>query len=112
MDLLAMLQGLMAQLQDAAVALEAAKKASYDEGFAAGVASMGAGDKIYTQAELDAKIQEATLPLQEKIASLEAMLAGVDAKIADAVAAAKQEIMAKLQEIDAMEDAKIAEIFA
>lgn len=105
---------MQAQAVDAAAALEAAEKVGFDKGFVAGVASVG-GDKIYSQAEMDAKILEIASSFKEKVAMLEAQIAENDAKmaqaVADAVAAAKAEIMAKLQEIDAMEDAKIAEIF-
>jgi len=56
--LLASLADLQAKLADASAALVIEKKLSYDEGFAAGVASVQAGDpaKVFTQADLDAAV--------------------------------------------------------
>ncbi len=66
MDVLVLLQNLVAniaalqvQLQDAEAALVAEKLNSYNEGFAAGVASVPVGDpeKKYSEAELQAIVQ-------------------------------------------------------
>lgn len=108
MDLVALLNSLVAniaalqaQLVDAQASADALAKAKYDEGFAAGVASVGGSDKIYSQAELDAKIAEAVLPLNEKVASLEAKIveieAGIEVKVKDAVAVFKAELLAKYE---------------
>lgn len=106
MDLLALLQDLVVKLQDAQVALEAVAKQKYDEGFAAGVASVGAGDKIYSQVEVDAML----LPLNEKIAQLEAQVAEVPAQIAEAVKLVKQEIAAKIKDAQVDDLALAAEL--
>lgn len=117
MDLLALLQGLVAQLAalqtqlaDVPAALEAAKKLSYDEGFAAGVASVPVvlpSDKIYSQDELDAKIQEALQPVQAELDSVKAQMVDmqvqIDQKIADAIAAFKADLLAKYQDQQVVE---------
>ena len=115
MDLVALLNGLVAniaalqaQLVDAQASADALAKAKYDEGFAAGVASVGVSDKIYSQAELDAKIAEAVLPLNEKIAlldakvlELEALVVSADAKLVEF----KQMLLAKYEEAQVAESA-------
>lgn len=117
MDVLALLQGLLsqlsalqAQLADAEAALAAEKKAAYDLGFSEGVASMQS-DKIYSEADLQAKLAEAVLPLQVKIQELEAALVGIDEKVAQEIAKVKAELLAKLKEIDAIEDAEMEKLF-
>lgn len=109
MDLLALLQGLVAsvsalqaQLADAEAALAEAKKLSYDEGFAAGIASVGTGnDKIYSQAELDAQVAAAREGLQLQITDLQSQLdalkAEVDSKVATAVSEAVAALKAQLK---------------
>lgn len=81
--------------------LAAEKQASYDEGFAAGAASVGS-DKIYSQAEVDAMLAPLQAELDGVKAELEALKLDIDAKIeaakADAVAALKAELKAKYDE--------------
>jgi len=55
MDIVGKLQELAAIVESAKADAEVFAKAKYDEGFAAGVAASG-GDKIYSQAELDAAL--------------------------------------------------------
>ena len=101
------LLGLVEDVKVEAAALEAALpaelKAARDAGFAEGVAQTGV-DKIYNQAELDAKIEEATaalkLQLDEsalKISELEAKVGEIDAKVAEAVAAMKADLLAQYE---------------
>lgn len=116
MDLVQILQGLIASLQgasdqivalqaqlaDAQVSADALAKSKFDEGFAAGVASVLPNvDKIYSQAELDQKVSEAVLPLQEQIVSMQAQLDAVpsviDMKVGEALAAFKAELKAKYE---------------
>jgi hypothetical protein len=97
-DLVTKLSELQAQLAEASFALEGAKKVSYDEGFQAGIASViipviPSSDKIYSEAELQAKIAEAVLPLQ---AQLDAM----PKAIVDAVAAVKAELLMKYSDLE------------
>lgn len=102
-NLVANIASLQAQLADAQKAADDLAKAKYDEGFAAGVASVGPGDKIYSQAELDAIV----LPLNEKIAALELTVnelsASIPVKIAEAVAAFKAELLAKYEAAQVVE---------
>lgn len=73
MDIIALLNGLVIQLEalklqiaDAQGALEAEKKASYDQGFADGFASVEAGDpeKKFSQADLDQAVSAAIVSLK------------------------------------------------
>lgn len=114
MDILAQLQALVglitelqAKLVDAESALAESVKAAYDMGFTDGVASVPpvVSEKIYTQEELDAKIQEALLPLQTKVEELEVVVAGLDQKVADGVAMVKAELLAKYNELQVAETA-------
>lgn len=102
-NLVANIASLQAQLADAQKAADDLAKAKYDEGFAAGVASVQPSDKIYSQAEVDAIV----LPLNEKIAALELAItdinATIPAKIAEAVAAFKAELLAKYEEQQVVE---------
>jgi hypothetical protein len=112
-EILVLIADLQAKLADvdAFVALE--KQASYDKGFADGVASVVVpppSDKLYSQEELDAKIQEAVLPLQAKIAELEVVVAGIDQLVADKLAAFKADLLEKVKSIDAIEDASLEEL--
>ena len=66
MDLLKQLQDLIALVASFPDQLVAEKKASYDEGFAAGAAAAGI-DKIYSQADLDAKVAEAVAAKEEEL---------------------------------------------
>lgn len=132
MDLLKLLQDLVAnvaalqtQLADAEAGLAQAKQLSYEEGFAAGVASVGA-DKIYSQAEFDAAVMEMKAEMMAQIEGLtqelavakgeiEALRAGVEAQVADAVAKIKAEIMPLVEALvakDAEEDAARGELLA
>lgn len=106
MDLLLMLQELVAKLADAAAALEVAKRASYDEGFAAGVASVGGNPDVkFTQADLDAAVASAVAPLNEQIAALQAQVDGIPAVVADAIAAFKAELAQKYADQQVVESA-------
>lgn len=105
MDLITLLNNLVAsiatlqlQLADAQAALDAEKKASYDKGFADGVASVNpSSDKIYSQAELDAKLAEALLPLQLKIEELEKKVTELEIAQDAKVNAFKAELLAKYE---------------
>lgn len=93
---------LQLQLVDAQASADAFAKAKYDEGFAAGVQSVIPNvDKIYSQAELDQKVSEAVIPLQEQIAGMQAQIDAVpsviDSKVAEAVAAVKADLVAKYE---------------
>lgn len=107
--LLESLNALQAKLADAEQAAEELAKAKYDEGFAAGVASVvpPVGDKIYSQAELDLAVESAVLPLQEQITMLQGQVDGipalVDAKVIEAVALCKAELLAKYEAQQAAE---------
>jgi hypothetical protein len=115
MELLVLLQELAAKLADAQAALDLEKKKSYDEGFAAGVASVLPGtDKVYSQEELNAAVLAAKEGLQLEIDSLKAELevakadleklkADLDVKVEEAKAALKVELLAKLDAQQAAE---------
>lgn len=95
-DLIANLADLQAKLADAEASLAAAKQASFDEGFAAGVASVPvSGDLKFSQADLDAAVAAAVGPLNDQIAAMQAQLDGVPGQIADAVSALKAELAQK-----------------
>lgn len=109
-DLVATIGALQTQLSDVPQALEAAKKASYDEGFVAGVASvptapteptLPVSDKIYSQVECDAKILEAVSAVQAELdavkAELEVVKGSVDAKVSEAITAFKAEALEKVK---------------
>ena len=99
-SLVANIAALQAQLVDAQASADALAKAKYDEGFAAGVASVGGGEKIYSQAELDAKIAEAVAPLNVKIAELDAKVAELSAALvaeAGKLVAFKADLLAKYE---------------
>jgi len=112
MDLLKMLSDLseaITAMQAQIAAADEVAKAKYDEGFAAGVKSMQAphSDKIYSQAELDAKVEEVVAPLIEQIEALkkdiEAAKAEVQPKIDEAILAFKAELLAKYNEQQVVE---------
>jgi len=103
-DLVANIAALQTQLADAQASAQALADAKYKEGFDAGVASVvipevPVSDKVYSQAELEAKIAEALLPLQEKLVELQAQVEAVPAQIEqaklDAVAQFKAEFLEK-----------------
>lgn len=101
-ELVANIAALQAQLVDAQASADALAKLKYDEGFAAGVASVVAppSDKIYSQAELDQKIADALLPIQ---AELEAVKASIEPKVAEALAVFKADLLSKYQEQQVVE---------
>lgn len=76
-------------------------KASYDAGYAAGLAAASGSDKIYSQLEVDAKIAEAIAPLQFQIndlgMKLDAAIADKDASIAQALIDLKASLLAQLE---------------
>lgn len=100
MDLLALLNGLVAQLADAQKAADDLAKAKFDEGFAAGVASVPVSDKIFSQADVDALLA----PLQAQITDLQAQVlalqGSIDQKVSDAVAAVKTDLLQKYQALE------------
>ena len=102
-DMIANIQALQTALADAEVAVAVEKQKSYDEGFAAGVASVPVDDGAtpFSQADLDAAVSAAVEPLNAQIADLSAQLQaaqnGLPAQIADAVAALKMDLLAKYE---------------
>lgn len=82
--------------------IESEKQAAYDEGYAAGVSTQGS-DKLYSQAELDAKIQDAILPLQEEINVLKSQIVDVEVVKSEAKAELKAELLAKYEEQQVVE---------
>lgn len=111
MDLLAMLQGLISQLAslqsalaDAQAQLDTEKKASYDEGFAAGVASVPATPGGFTQEQVDAAVLMALEPVKAELegvkAELEAVKSSMQSSIDAAVAAVKADLLAKYKEME------------
>ena len=126
MDLQAILEaieGLKSQIitlqEEAEAKLAQVAKEEFDKGFAAGVASVtGNGDKIYSQAELDAKVSEEVMKAVEPVAAeleasksqimaltaeLEALKAGLPVQLEEAKKAIKAEILAKYQAQQAAE---------
>lgn len=113
-QLKANIEALTAQLADTEAAVNEAKLVAYNEGFAAGQASVST-DKIYSQEELDQKVLEAVdaakaemassleasqakvAELELKVMDLEAVVAGMDAKIAEAIAAFKADLLAQFE---------------
>lgn len=99
------IEGLKTQLADAQAALDVASKQSYDNGFAAGVASVA--DKIYSQVEMDAAIEAAVAPLKLEIEAMkleiEALKLQVEEQGKAAVAAFKAEMLAKYEEMQVVE---------
>jgi len=101
------LRELQAKLADADQAAQDLARSKYEQGFAAGVASVSipVSDKIFSQAEVDAMV----LPLQESILSLQSqidqMQAQIDAKVSQAVAAFKAELLAKYEAQQVVESA-------
>lgn len=106
-QLKATITDLQLKLADTDAAIVEAKKAAYDEGFAAGVASVviPPSDKIFSQEELDAAVMAAVAPVQAsldealvKIADLETKVGEIDMKVAEAVAAMKADLLVKYEE--------------
>lgn len=120
-QLQATISALQSQLADTETAIAEAKKAAYDEGFAAGVASVPAGDKLYSQEELDAAIAQAKVELEAingdlmvqldgvkaQVVALEAtvadLTASIETKVSEAMAAFKADLLAKYQSAQAAE---------
>lgn len=119
--LLQTIESLKAQAADAAALVEVEKKASYEKGFADGVASVPVSDKLYNQAEVDAMIASATEPLQMKVTDLEAGMAelseqlkvmaeSVDAKVAEGIEKWKEGYRAALAEIETLKNEMSAKV--
>lgn len=116
-QILALIASLQQQVVDAQAAsaaeIEAIKaesllkeQAKYDEGFAAGVLSMSSGgEKIYSQVELDAKLEEVKVPFLQKVAELEAKNLELAAKVEEL----ELSIPVKIQEAVEL---KVAEVVA
>ncbi len=98
------------EIDSMVMSLEAELKAAEDKGFDLGVAQAGipAGDKIYTEADLQAEKELAVKPFLEQVASLEAKVvelankvleveASVQPKIDQAVAAKQAEMVADFE---------------
>lgn len=110
MNLAEILSALLVQIADAEAAATKLAKENYDKGFADGVASVPVvpeDDKIFSQAELDQKIEEAVSPFRVEIeqvkAELESLKADVPQQIDAAVAAFKAELKAKYEAAQASE---------
>lgn len=107
MELVTLLQNLSTtiaslqlQLVDAQAALDVQVKASYDKGFAEGVASVvlpPASDKIYSQAELDKVLAETVGPLQEQVNGIPAL---VDQKVVEALTQFKTDLLVKIVDLE------------
>lgn len=102
---------LQAKLMDAQAALDLEKKASYEKGFADGVASVPVqpiSDKIYSQAEFDAKLSEGLAALQMELdgvkAQFESLKGSVDAQIKSAVDAKLGELKAAYDAMQVIEN--------
>lgn len=70
------------EIDSMVMALEVELKAAEDKGFDLGVAQAGipAGDKIYTEADLQAEKELAVKPFLEKVAALEVTVAELQAE--------------------------------
>ena len=103
--LVASISELQAKLSDAQVAADELAKVKYEEGFAAGVASVSIppSDKIYSQEQLDQAIALAVEPLKVQIADLQVLVDAMPSKIAEEVAKIKAELLAKYQELQVIE---------
>lgn len=110
-DMMAQMEAMKAQLVGFDASLAEAKKASYDEGYAAGVEMMKAGAKLYTEEEMSAKIAEAIAPLDAKIKEMELAMADFQGNVNAAVAAVKVELLAKLEAMDAAQDEAVKALF-
>jgi hypothetical protein len=107
--LLQTIEELKSKAQDAESLVVVEKQASYDAGFAAGLASVA--EKIYTQADLDGAVALAVEPLTAELilikGEFETLKMEVDSKIeiakGEAVAMFKAELKAKYDEAQATE---------
>lgn len=121
-ELVANIAALQSQLADAQASAQALADLKYNEGFEAGKASVvipevPVSDKVYSQAELDAKIAEAIMPLQAQITELQAKVDGMSAAIetakVEAVAAFKADLAIKyeaMQVVEAQAETGFAEL--
>lgn len=105
-NLVSTINNLQQQLADAQAAVNQVAQDSYNQGFAAGAASVTPppSDKIYSQVELDAAVQAAVDPLNQQImvlngqiASMQAQIDSIPQQIADAVNAAMSDYKAQLK---------------
>lgn len=83
-DLVANIAALQLQLADAQASADALAKTKYDEGFAAGVASVPVlppSDKIFSQADLDAAVAGAVEPIKSQIVELQAKVDSIQAAL-------------------------------
>ncbi len=95
-NLIANITALQLQLADAQVSADALAKAKFDEGFAAGVASVTPAGG-FTQADIDAAVATAVAPLVAQVASLQVQVDGIPAQILAAIEAFKVDALAKLK---------------
>lgn len=96
--LVASIGELQQKLADAQAAADELAKAKFDEGFAAGVASVNVGsDKIYSQVDLDAKIAEVVAPLDAKIVELQVKVDEIPSLIESAKIDLKSELLEKFK---------------
>lgn len=76
----------------------------YQRGFVDGGNGQGSGDKIYSQAEVDAMLaplNEQVAAMQGRITELEGIVATMDQKVAEAVAARVAEFKGALDAVEA-----------
>lgn len=92
MDLVQLLKDLATKLAEVEALLAAEKQASYDAGFAAGVQSASGNDKVYSQAEFDAKLAEALSPVLAQVEELKAQVQKASELVAKYDAAIQAEI--------------------
>lgn len=114
-NLVANIAALQAQLVDAQASADALAKLKYDEGFAAGVASVPVVPGGFTQEQVDAKVAEAVAPLNLKIGELEAKVVELQALVdgnSAALVAFKLEVAAKLENANIDNAAVIADLKA
>ena len=107
MDVLVLIQELVAKLADAQNQIELIKKEAYDMGFAAGQAAGGAGDKVFTQADVEQMVADALAPLKLEIEALKMEIEKLkmegDEKVLAAVNAFKTDLLAKYEEMQVIE---------
>jgi uncharacterized protein YllA (UPF0747 family) len=99
------------KLQAAIDGVDVEKKDSYDQGMKDGIAQVNAG-KVYSEAELQAKITEVTASLQKQIDELNKEVADLKAAATHAtdLAAHNAEFVAALQAFEASETKSITEL--
>lgn len=111
----------IARVDEFDVGIAAEKKASFDEGFAAGAASVGS-DKIYSQAELDEKIAPLMTEIEQlkvEIVTLKGEVSSMPEKLemakGEAVEKFKAELLEKYtaeQSAESESEKKFAELLA